>query len=128
MNLGVILGAPIGTFVGQKLAWPAAFICRRRGQRRPHAGRGGQRLRLPTHRRVRRVVGRAVIDSELGLRSISLVGAVLTAAGLIISLYSLRRDRRSVPAGDKAISQPTPPRPTGTGLSVSNNCRLPQKK
>jgi DHA1 family inner membrane transport protein len=39
-------------------------------------------------------LGGRVITSGLGLRSIALVGALLTVAGLAIALYSLSRDRR----------------------------------
>jgi DHA1 family inner membrane transport protein len=39
-------------------------------------------------------LGGQVISSGLGLRSIYLVGALLTVAGLAIAVYSLRRDRQ----------------------------------
>jgi DHA1 family inner membrane transport protein len=39
-------------------------------------------------------LGGRIIGSEPGLRSMALVGALLTVAGLAIALYSLRRDRR----------------------------------
>ena len=42
-------------------------------------------------------LGGRVIDSSLGLRSIYLVGGLLTVAGLAIAVYSLRRDRRRMP-------------------------------
>jgi DHA1 family inner membrane transport protein len=45
-------------------------------------------------------LGGQVISSGLGLRSIYLIGALLTVGGLVIAVYSLRRDRRqaAVPA------------------------------
>lgn len=39
-------------------------------------------------------LGGQVISGELGLRSIYLIGALLTVAGLAIAVHSLRRDRR----------------------------------
>jgi DHA1 family inner membrane transport protein len=50
-------------------------------------------------------LGGQVISGELGLRSIYLVGALLTVAGLAIAVYSLRRDRRqaAVPAGHASV-------------------------
>ncbi|GAA4494950.1 MFS transporter [Actinoallomurus oryzae] len=44
-------------------------------------------------------LGGTIIDDGPGLRSISLVGAVLTSAGLAVAVYILRRDRaRTAPA------------------------------
>jgi DHA1 family inner membrane transport protein len=43
-------------------------------------------------------LGGRVIGSGLGLRSIYLVGALLTVAGLAIAFYSQRRDRQPPPA------------------------------
>jgi DHA1 family inner membrane transport protein len=43
-------------------------------------------------------LGGWVIDGGLGLRSIYLVGALLTVAGLAIAFYSLRRDRQPTPS------------------------------
>ncbi|WP_328406966.1 MFS transporter [Nocardia sp. NBC_00403] len=43
-------------------------------------------------------LGGQVGDSALGLRSIYLVGALLTFAGLVIAVYMVHRDRRPVPA------------------------------
>jgi DHA1 family inner membrane transport protein len=50
-------------------------------------------------------LGGQVISGELGLRSIYLVGALLTVAGLAIAVYSLRRDRSqaAVPAGHAPV-------------------------
>lgn len=44
------------------------------------------------------VLGGWVINGSLGLRAIYLVGAALTAVGLAIALYSLRRDRQTAPS------------------------------
>jgi MFS transporter, DHA1 family, inner membrane transport protein len=43
-------------------------------------------------------LGGWVITGGLGLRSIYLLGALLTVAGLAIALYTLRRDRRPAPS------------------------------
>ncbi|MGV9304840.1 hypothetical protein ACWDLG_15825 [Nonomuraea sp. NPDC003727] len=43
-------------------------------------------------------LGGQVISGGPGLRSIYLVGALLTGAGLLLALYGLRRDRRPTPA------------------------------
>lgn len=43
-------------------------------------------------------LGGRVISSGLGLRSIYLVGALLTVAGLAIAFHSLRRDRQPTPS------------------------------
>ena len=48
-------------------------------------------------------LGGRVIASGLGLRSIYLVGALLTVAGLVIALYSLRRDRQPVPTSSERV-------------------------
>lgn len=48
-------------------------------------------------------LGGRVIGSGLGLRSIYLVGALLTVAGLAVALYSLGRDRRPAPAPPERV-------------------------
>ncbi|MFF4953433.1 MFS transporter [Streptomyces chattanoogensis] len=51
-------------------------------------------------------LGGRVIDSRLGLSSLSLVGALLTVAGVAIALHSLRRERRPAdrtPAGSSTV-------------------------
>jgi MFS transporter, DHA1 family, inner membrane transport protein len=158
MNLGIILGAPIGTFIGHNLGWratftaiaavstvalllvlrfvpaqPVAAVSSVRGELRVFADRGVQlAIALTAVGNVGIVtvftyitplltevsgfaptlavavnasgfqlaaafagwLGGQVISSGLGLRSIYLVGAFLTVAGLAIAVYAMRRDRQ----------------------------------
>jgi probable F420-dependent oxidoreductase len=52
------------------------------------------------------LLGGWVINGGLGLRAIYLVGAALTVVGLVIALYSLRRDREPAPVIGWSDSSP----------------------